>query len=102
MSGLRPTGWHPDPRNSLLERWWEDNAWTPLVRPVLRARDESPHDAGEPKPPRGPMSTDAKRAMVIAVLTGLVFAAWGYAGFTTDGARAETPPTTSAVETATR
>src|SRR5690606_9332276 len=82
MTAIQPPGWYPDPGNSRLERWWENNTWTPLVRPVLRARDASPACVAEPKPPREPMSTDAKRAIVIAVLAGIVFTAWGYTGLT--------------------
>lgn len=94
MSGPRPTGWHPDPRNGRLERWWEGDAWTPVVRPVLRTGDvSSTEDGNEPKRPREPLSTDVKRAVIIAVLAGLAFAAWGgCTGLTNTSGSPSSPP----------
>lgn len=93
MSGPRRTGWHPDPRNGRLERWWEGDAWTPVVRPVLRTGDvSSAEDRNEPKRPREPLSTDVKRAVIIAVLAGLTFAAWGYTGLTNTSGSPSSPP----------
>lgn len=78
----RPLGWHPDPGNDRLQRWWDGTTWTPLVRPVPPSQATV---TAAPPPPaaaphRAPMSTDAKRALVITAVAAVLFAVWGYAG----------------------
>lgn len=76
----RALGWHRDPGNDGLQRWWDGTAWTALVRPIPRSQvtDVEAAPPSEPAPPRTPMSTDAKRALIIIAVTAVLFAVWGY------------------------
>lgn len=77
----RPLGWHPDPGNDRLQRWWDGTTWTPLVRPIPRPQvtDAETLPPPDPVPQRTPMSTDAKRALIFTAVAAVLFAVWGYA-----------------------
>jgi hypothetical protein len=71
----RLPGWYPDPQHDRLERWWDGHSWTATIRPLLRTRVPGAAAAREP---RAPMSTDAKRALLIAAVAIALFTVWGY------------------------
>lgn len=90
----RPLGWHQDPGNDRLQRWWDGTAWTPLVRPTPRppVADLETLPPPDPVPQRAPMSTDATRALVITVVAAVLFAVWGYTALVVDTNTAPSPP----------
>ncbi|MDV2477616.1 DUF2510 domain-containing protein [Rhodococcus zopfii] len=95
----RALGWHRDPGNDGLQRWWDGTAWTALVRPIPRPRvtDVETAPPSEPAPPRTPMSTDAKRALIITAVAAVLFAVWGYT--TVVGANPPSPPSVAEQDT---
>ncbi|MGW0020941.1 DUF2510 domain-containing protein [Rhodococcus sp. NPDC003382] len=89
----RPLGWHQDPGNDRLQRWWDGTAWTTLVRPISRppvAGLETPPPL-DPAPQRTPMSTDATRALIITAVAVVLFVVWGYTALVVDTNPAPSP-----------
>ncbi|MCB8914112.1 DUF2510 domain-containing protein [Rhodococcus rhodochrous] len=72
-------GWRRDPNTPVLSRWWDGNDWTNTVRPRSLPARASARRAGRCIPLGTlSLSEDARRALVIVLVTICVFTGWGY------------------------
>lgn len=49
MTQSPPPGWHPDPANPAIERWWDGNAWTSNTRPRSLLTPQTANQPGKKK-----------------------------------------------------
>jgi len=90
-------GWRRDPNTPLLQRWWDGNDWTAVVRPRCPTMQRTARKiVCRRSVDRLSLSHDAKRALLILLVASCVYAIWGYQSYmaavqsSTKGATSET------------
>lgn len=94
-----PAGWHPDPANPTLDRYWDGQQWTNQTRPrgpLVSGFTASPAPVSGKKKPRWPWA-----ALAVLILFLIAVNSGNDSSTTSRTPRASAPATTSAGATTT-